>query len=152
MSPKPWKIHSKIRPRAAGTRQACWDWERMCFHFGFYLLGFYPLYPFAICLFLSWIKFSKRARTWSTLIDFGIIFLCFSLIFHPFFGIDFWMVFWWILAPFLNEFWMIFQWFLHPFFDTFFSCFLEGRSSDVPLFLISFIFGDMRSTQWKQWF
>ena len=43
-----------------------------------------------------------------------------------------------------------FQWFLHHFSDTRFSCLLEVISSDVPLFLISFFFGDMRSTQLKQ--
>ena len=45
-----------------------------------------------------------------------------------------------------------FQWILHHFSDTCFSCVLEGVSSDVPLFLISFFLGDMRSTALIQWF
>ena len=115
-------------------------------------LGFYPLYPFAICLFLSWIKFSKRASFRSIFHDFGHIF------FHriAYFPSFFWYRF---LNGFLMDFGSIFEWILDDFSMIFasvfwcvFSCFLEGRSSDVPLFLISFIFGDMRSTQWKQCF
>ena len=79
-------------------------------------LALYPLYPFAICLFLSWIKFCKRARTWSILIDFGLNF------FHriAYFPSFFWYRF---LNGFLMDFGSIFEWILDDFSMMFASVF-----------------------------
>ena len=101
MMPKFIKNPYKIRPRAAGTRKACWRSEGSALILD---APYLALYPFAIFLFFCW-----RIPSWippyppypSIFLHFHLLF---SSIFRPFFDLFFGSIFGRIFGRFLDDF------------------------------------------------